>query len=160
MSLWVVPCFTIQILSKPVTQQKDWGSKQHRLQWTEFPAVALNPVIRVSCPKMSKLSGFLAPTQVKWSMDKMNPVFSWSVHLARGATWYMLKGVHSHAEDTFTDYSGNQRPGEGEGWVVRSQPCGKECEPAGWENGLANKKHLYRGLQRKILTKPRSKAKT
>lgn len=30
------------------------------------------------------------------------------------------EGVHSHAEDTFTDYSDFQRPGEGEGWVVRS----------------------------------------
>lgn len=92
----------------------------------------------VSCPKMSKLSGFLAPTQVKGSTDKMNSVLCGSVHLPRWATWYELKGVHSHAEDTFTDYSENQRPREGEGWVVRSQPCGKECEPTGWEDGLAN----------------------
>lgn len=55
----------------------------------------------------------------------MNSVLCGSVHLPRWATCCVLKGVHSHAEDTFTDYSENQGPGEGEEWVVRSQPCEK-----------------------------------
>lgn len=55
----------------------------------------------------------------------MSSVLCGSVHLPRWTTWCVLKDVHLHAEDTFTDYSENQRPGEREEWVVRSQPGGK-----------------------------------
>lgn len=143
--LWMDSCFTIQILFMSVIWQEDWGRKQPTLRQTPSPTLSLNPLIRVSCSKMTKRSGFLAPTLVKCSVIYGQNKFSvmwteWSVHLHRWATWDVTKGVHLHAKYTFTDYSENQSLGEAEGWVVKSQPCRKECKSTGWENGWENVK--------------------